>query len=72
MGQVSEHGDSPMDLFTQVGLSTGNSEIPIGAYRVYIIPDKKSWTLVINKNVAAAASRTSNRTWYGFPCRSDT
>ena len=55
MGQVWAPGDSPMDLFTQVGLSTGNSEIPIGAYRVYIIPDKKSWTLVINKNVAAGS-----------------
>ena len=52
LGQVWMPGNSPMDLFTQAALSTGDSEIPIGAYSVYIIPDKKSWTLVINKNVA--------------------
>ncbi len=54
-GQVWMPGNSPMELFTQAALSTGGSEIPIGAYSVYIIPDKKSWTLVVNKNVATGS-----------------
>ena len=55
MGEVWTPGGSPMDLFTQVDLSAGNSEIPVGAYSVYVIPDKKSWTLIINKGVAAGS-----------------
>jgi hypothetical protein len=44
-----------MNLFTQVALLSGNSEIPIDAYSMYIIPDKKSWTLIINKGVVAGS-----------------
>ena len=43
-----------MWLFTQAALSVGTSEIPIGAYSMYIIPDKKDWILIVNKNVSAA------------------
>ncbi len=42
-------------LFAQVPLTLGGSEIPIGAYTVHLIPDKKTWTLIVNKNVAADA-----------------
>jgi hypothetical protein len=38
-------------LFTQSALSIGNSQIPIGAYSMYVIPRKENWTLVVNKNV---------------------
>ena len=55
MGEVWAPGGSAMNLFTQVGLSAGNSEIPIDAYSVYVIPDKKSWTLIINKGVVAGS-----------------
>ena len=55
MGEVWTPGGSPMNLFTQVDLSAGNSEIPVGAYSVYIIPDKKGWTLIINRGVAAGS-----------------
>jgi hypothetical protein len=48
-------GGSPMTLFTEAELSLGGSTIPIGAYTVYPIPDKK-WTLVVNKNVAPGSA----------------
>ena len=48
-------GGSPMTLFTEAELNLGGSTIPIGAYTVYPIPDKK-WTLVVNKNVAPGAA----------------
>jgi len=48
-------GGTPMTLFTEAQLSFGGVTIPIGAYTVYPIPDKK-WTLVVNKNVTAGAA----------------
>ena len=50
-GKLWAPGKAPMLLFTQVQLSIGNSEIPVGAYSMYAIPQKDSWTLVVNKNV---------------------
>lgn len=52
-GHVYTPGDAPMLLFTQTPLTAGTTEIPAGAFSVYIIPGKKVWTLIINKNVAA-------------------
>jgi hypothetical protein len=43
-------------LFVQTPLMLGNSEIGLGAYTVYLIPDKKNWTLIVNKNVSAGAA----------------
>jgi hypothetical protein len=53
-GRLWMPGGQPMWLFTQAALSVGTSEIPIGAYSMYIIPDKKDWILIVNKNVSAA------------------
>ena len=44
-----------MVLFTQTALTLGNSQIPEGAYSLYVIPEKENWTLVVNKNVAAGS-----------------
>ncbi|MGH9502865.1 MAG: DUF2911 domain-containing protein [Terriglobales bacterium] len=44
-----------MLLFTQTDLSLGKAEIPTGAYSMYVIPGKKTWTLVVNKNVTAGS-----------------
>ncbi len=43
----------PMYLFTQSEVSIGGSELPVGAYSMYVIPDKHNWTLIINKTVTA-------------------
>jgi len=45
-----------MTLFAAVPLELGNSTIPTGAYSVYAIPNKKEWTLIVNKNVTAGAA----------------
>ena len=42
---------SRMLLFTQVGIVIGNSQIPTGAYSMYLIPQRSDWTLVLNKDV---------------------
>ncbi len=53
-GQLWTPGGAPMFLFTDVPLSIGNSNVPAGAYSVYVIPEKGSWTLVLNKKVTGA------------------
>lgn len=46
-------------LFVQTPVLLGNSEIGLGAYSVFLIPDKKNWTLIVNKNVTAGAAYNS-------------
>jgi len=54
-GKVWMPGGSPITLFTNTPLILNGSQIPIGAYTVYVIPNKKDWTLIVNKNVTAGA-----------------
>ena len=60
-GQPWTPGGSPMFLFTQTALSLGGSLIPVGAYSMYVVPNEKDWTLVINKNVSESASYDPNQ-----------
>ena len=53
-GKVWLPGGSAMTLFTQVALSLNGTEIPVGAYSMYVIPGKKEWTLIVSRNVTAA------------------
>jgi hypothetical protein len=53
IGELWTPDGSPMILFTQTTTLLGGSEIPVGAYSMYLLPAKKDWTLVINKNVEA-------------------
>jgi hypothetical protein len=50
-GRVWLPGGSPMTLFTQVPLILNHVELVVGAYSVYVIPNKREWTLVVSKNV---------------------
>jgi len=54
-GKVWLPGGSPITLFTATSLTLNSSLIPAGAYTVYVIPNKKDWTLIVNKNVTAGA-----------------
>ena len=54
-GRVWLPGGYSITLFTQAPLALNNSPIAIGAYSVYVIPDKKEWTLIVNKNVTEGA-----------------
>ena len=46
-------------LFVQTPLTLAGSTLGLGAYSVHFIPDKKNWTLIVNKNVTAGASYNS-------------
>jgi hypothetical protein len=40
-------------LYVQTPLTLGTSQIPLGAYTIYLIPERKDWTLIVNKNITA-------------------
>jgi hypothetical protein len=49
-------GDLPMLLFTQSKLRVSGTEVPVGAYSMYIIPEGKDLLLAINRNVTEGAA----------------
>jgi hypothetical protein len=58
-GKIWEPGGAPMVLFAQAPLTLSSSSIAPGAYTVYIIPGKKEWMLIVNKNVTPGSSYDS-------------
>jgi len=48
-------------LYVQVPLTLGGSEIPLGAYTVYLIPGGKSWTLIVSRNVTPGTPYNSSQ-----------
>ena len=55
-GKVWSPGDVPMLLFTEAPVKVANVELAVGAYSMYVIPDKGKWTLIVNKNIAPGAA----------------
>lgn len=55
-GKVWSPGGKPMTLFAGAPISLNNSPIPVGAYSLYFIPNRKEWTLIVNKNVNPGAA----------------
>jgi hypothetical protein len=52
-GKLWMPGGSPITFFTQIPVILNHVEIPVGAYSVYVIPDRKEWTLIVSKNVTS-------------------
>jgi hypothetical protein len=48
-------------MFVQTPLTFGGSQIGLGAYSIHIIPDRKNWTLIVNKGVTAGAAYNSGQ-----------
>ena len=46
-------------LYVQTPLTVGTSTLALGAYSIHFIPDKKNWTLIVNKNVNDGATYNS-------------
>ena len=49
-GKVWTPGDKPMKLFTNTPVTVGGKDIPLGAYTMFVIPEQKTWTLIISKS----------------------
>jgi hypothetical protein len=52
-GKVWLPGGLPITLYTQVPIVINHVDIPVGAYSMYTIPNKKEWTLIVSKNVTS-------------------
>ena len=55
-GKVWEPGKQPLTLFTNSPLTIAGTSVPVGAYTMYLIPNKKEWTLVVSKNTNTSAA----------------
>jgi hypothetical protein len=54
-GKIWEPGKQPLTLFTNAPLTIAGTSVPVGAYTMYLIPNKKEWTLVVSKNTDRSA-----------------
>jgi len=54
-GKIWTPGGSAMTLFTDTEVTINSTAIPTGAYTMYLLPGKKSWTLIVSKNVKVDA-----------------
>lgn len=54
-GKIWAPGGTPMVLYAQTPLVLNGKTIPVGAYSMYVLPNRKDWTLVVNKNVTAGS-----------------
>ena len=52
---VWEPNGSPMFLFTQAPVTLGSTQIPAGAYRLYL-SGKKEWALIVSRNTKPDAA----------------
>ena len=43
-------GGKPLTLFANTPFTVGGKKIADGAYTMFVIPDEKSWTLIISKS----------------------
>jgi Protein of unknown function (DUF2911) len=46
-------------IYVQTPLTLGSTVIPLGAYTIFLIPDRRNWTIIVNKNVTAGAAYDS-------------
>ena len=54
VGKLWMPGGSAVTLFTSTKVAVSSTEIPVGAYSIYFIPGKKTWQLIVSKNVSTA------------------
>jgi Protein of unknown function (DUF2911) len=54
-GKVWEPGGVPMTLYTQTAVILNHVEIGVGAFSMYVVPNRKDWTLIVNRNVTPGA-----------------
>lgn len=49
-GKVWTPGGKPMTMFTDTPVVIGGKELGTGAYTLFVIPDEKTWTLIVSKS----------------------
>lgn len=54
-GAIWEPGNRALTMFTNSPVSLAGHAIPAGGYTLYLIPDRKEWTLIVSKNTDITA-----------------
>ena len=54
-GRVWVQGNPTWTLFAETDVILGNTTIPTGGYTMYLLPQKKEWTLIVSKNTTVEA-----------------
>lgn len=49
-GKVWAPGGKPLTLFANTAFAVGGKDVSNGAYTLFIVPEEKSWTLVVSKS----------------------
>ena len=49
-GKVWAPGDKPLTLFANTPVTVAGKDISDGAYTMFILPEEKSWTLIISRS----------------------
>jgi hypothetical protein len=55
-GKVWKPGNQALTLFTNTPVNIAGTTLATGAYTLYLIPERKQWTLVVSKNTDLAAT----------------
>lgn len=53
LGKLWTPGGNPIFLFTETRLSVGDTDIPAGAYSIFLVPGREEWTLIVSSNVSS-------------------
>ena len=59
-GKVWAPGGKPLTLFTNTPVSIGGKQLANGAYTMFVIPQEKSWTLIISKSTDTSGKYDRN------------
>ncbi len=54
-GAIWEPGGRALTMFTNTAVNLAGHTIPVGGYTVYLIPERKEWTLIVSKNTDVTA-----------------
>ncbi len=55
LGKVWAPKETALAMFTNTPLNVGGADLAVGAYTLYLIPERKEWTLIISKNTDVKA-----------------
>ena len=53
----------------QHAVSVGNTELPVGAYTLFVIPEQKTWTLVISQSTDTSGKYDEKGDFARIPMR---
>jgi hypothetical protein len=60
-GEVWTAGNQPMALFLDNSVTIEGVSVPVGAYGIYVLPDKDHWTFILNRSARPASDYDSGQ-----------